>query len=360
MTLHRWITISRQAALQTGEPPWSGSPLPGGLGAGRRACQKRKVLGPSSMGALEVGKILTPSQACQDRLRAMFVATRLNNVQILQELEKLTTLFEQAGIPVVALKGICFALTIYPDIGMRPMGDLDLLVPVSRLKDAVEIAHYSGYVKAMPEATPGLDELLNHAACLTKTRSPFTTLEIHHTLVGEESFRHAVPVDWFWTQTETMVSNAKSWEAAQVLMLTPTAQLLYACAHAMLQHGGRNASLRWMYDLDRLVRVYAERLDWELLLTQARRFEWGSAVSAALSQIASIFHTPVPPSIVDELASVDDSNTERVLEMQSLPGTHTLEEYQKFKALNGKGRIKLLLGLAVPGPAYMRWRYGIK
>ncbi len=99
----------------------------------------------------------------------MFAATRLNNLQILDELEKLTARFSQQGIPVVALKGICFALTIYPDIGMRPMVDLDLLVPASRLAEAIQIAYDLGYEKAVPEATPGLDELLNHAACLAKT-----------------------------------------------------------------------------------------------------------------------------------------------------------------------------------------------
>ncbi len=61
------------------------------------------------------------------------------------------------------------------------------------------------------------------------------------------------------------VQDSMEWKADNLLMLTPTAQLLYACAHAMLQHGGRNASLRWMYDLDLLMTVYAETLDWDLL-----------------------------------------------------------------------------------------------
>jgi len=143
-------------------------------------------------------------------------------------------------------------------------------------------------------------------------------------------------------------------------MLTPTAQVLYASAHAMLQHGGRNTSLRWLYDLDRLFRVYPERIDWNLLLSQARIFEWSSAVSAALSQTVALFGTPIPQKVLADLSKHSDRNMKRVATMQNQPATHTLEEYQKLKSLNGYGRFKLVLALIAPGPAYMRWRYGLK
>ena len=280
--------------LSGGEAGWIGSPCPRMTGARSFELSEGEGVGPQLYWILSKSeKLSLLPKACQDRLRAMFAATRLNNLQILDELEKLTARFSQQGIPVVALKGICFALTIYPDIGMRPMGDLDLLVPASRLKDAIQIANDLGYEKALPEATPGLDELLNHAACLAKTGSPFTILELHHTLVGEETFQHAVPVDWFWTQTEPLTASVE-WKADNLLMLTPTAQLLYACAHAMLQHGGRNASLRWMYDLDRLVRVHADRLDWPLFLPRRGRSSGARRLLQLYSKATSLFRTPVP------------------------------------------------------------------
>jgi hypothetical protein len=320
---------------------------------------EREGVGPQLYWALSTSaKISILPKACHDRLRAMFAATRLNNIQSLHQLEILTDWFGQAGIPVVALKGICFALTIYPDLGLRPMDDLDLLVPSSRMPEAIKIACHSGYEKALPEAVPGLDELLNHAACLSKTQFPFTKLELHHTLVGDSAYRYAVQIDWLWTQTELLQINSNEWVLGNLLILSPTAQLLYACAHAMLQHGGRDVSLRWTYDLDRMIHVHSDRLDWELLSTQAQSYTWGSAVRAALFQVVSLFHTPVPQMVLDKFAAYTDGNTERIVEMESPPGTHTLEEYQKFRALK-KGRIKMFIGLAVPSPVYMRWRYGL-
>jgi hypothetical protein len=240
------------------------------------------------------------------------------------------------------------------------MADLDLLAPTAKHAEALQIVRAFGYEAALPEASPGLDELLNHAACLQKSTTPFTTLELHSTLVAEKSFTHSVPVDWFWRQTEPLKRMSGDISYPPLLMLTPTAQVLYACAHAMLQHGGRNVSLRWLYDLDRLIRVHAGHIDWNLILSQARLFAWSSACSAALSQAVEFFATPVPENILDELSRYPDRNTKRVAALQNQPATHTLEEYQKLQALNWLGKLRLIVALTLPGPAYMRWRYGLK
>jgi hypothetical protein len=290
----------------------------------------------------------------QNSLRAAYYSLRMNNDELIRELKTLTHLFANAGITVVALKGICFALTIYPDPALRPMVDLDLLVPASDLPRAVCIAKEAGYVEPVPEAFPGLDDLLSHAVGLQKTTVPFTALELHHSLVAKKSFAYAVPVDWFWTQTQPLTGFDN------LLMLTPAAQALYASAHAMYQHGARNTSLRWYYDLDRLVRVHAECMDWDLLLAQARKFEWTSAVSAALSKTVAFFDTPVPSQVLVDLSGISDRNSELIETYQGQPATHTLEEFQKMKFLNWRGRIRMALALILPSPAYMRWRYQLK
>jgi hypothetical protein len=306
------------------------------------------------------GKLSSCPPAVKDHLRAAYVSLRMNNETLVQELERLTRRFEEADIPAVALKGICFALTVYPDIGLRPMGDLDLLTPASRAPDAVRIAREAGYVEILPEAFPGIDSLLSHAVGLQKNASPFAMLELHHTLVAEKSFAYAVPVDWFWTQTEPLQTLSSQWQVNSLRMLSPTAQVLYASAHAMLQHGARNTSLRWYYDLDRLARCYAERMDWDLLLAQSRTFEWGSAVSAALAQTVAYFDTPVPETVLKGLASISDKNQELIAAYHEVPETRTQEEYQKWKSLNWRGRVRMALALLFPSPAYMRWRYALE
>ncbi len=305
------------------------------------------------------GKFSSLPESARNLLRAMYSGTWMHNQKILKELEVLVRLFYQAHIPVVVLKGACFSLTIYPDIGLRPMGDLDILVPKTKLADAIKIASALGYADKLPEASPGLNDLLSHHACLQKMGNPPITLEIHHSLVADKSFVYSVPVDWFWTQTELLdVSLQTKFTGLQ--MLTPIAQILFAATHAMLQHGGKNAPLRWFYDLDRLIQVYSERLDWDLLLSQARQFEWSSALDAALSQMVTYFNTPIPEQVRASLSQQFDRHQQLVGLMQIQPATHILEERQKLLSLNGVGRFRLILALILPAPAYMRWRYQLK
>lgn len=302
------------------------------------------------------GKFASIPEDAQNFLRAKYAGTWMHNQKILKELEVLTHLFNQADIPLVVLKGACFALTIYPDIGLRPMGDLDVLAPNEKLAEAVEIAKSLGYDDTLPEASPGLNDLLSHHIFLQKAGSQLITLEIHNSLVADKTFAYAVPVDWFWSQTELV--DEKRFE--NLRMLTPVAQILYGATHAMLQHGGKNTPLRWFYDLDRLIHRYAERMDWDLLLSQARKFEWSSALEAALSQTYTYFNTPIPDHVRVSLSEQSDRHQALVALKKIQPATHILAERQRLLSLSWYGRFRLVLALFAPAPAYMRWRYQLK
>lgn len=306
------------------------------------------------------GRLTSIPDNVQASLRALYSAVWAQNYQRIQELKILARLFRQTEIPLVVLKGACFALTIYPDIGLRPMGDLDILVPESKFSEAVEIAKSIGYVDAIPEASSGLGDLLNHEVSLQKTGSNPTVLEIHKSLVADKTFTYSVPVDWFWEQTEPLVVSSAKEDFAGLNMLTPTAQVLYAASHAMLQHGGKNTPLRWYYDLDQLIRVYAQRIDWDLLLSQARIFEWGSALGAAFTQTHLFFASPIPDKVWASLSRINDRHKPLIALLQNKPATHLLEERQKLLSLNWYGRFRLVSALIAPSTAYMRWRYQLK
>lgn len=300
------------------------------------------------------GKFSLLPEEIRNFLRAMYAGTWSKNQRLFKELETLSGLFQAAGITPVLLKGACYALTIYPDIGLRPMGDLDLLVPKGQFAEAVQIARSLGYVDSGPEAAPGLKDLLSQEVCLVKPDGS-AVVEIHHSLVADQTFTYSVKVDWFWEQTESLpVMDAR---LAGLRMLTPTAQVLYAAAHAMLQHGGHTVPLRWEYDLDQLIRVYAGRLDWGLLLSKARAFAWGSALGASLARAREYFDTPIPTDSLAQLSQLTDRHTDLVVLKQTRPATHILEERLKLLSLNWTGRVRLLWALLFPSPAYMRWRY---
>jgi hypothetical protein len=299
-------------------------------------------------------------QSARNFLRISYASTWMRNQKNLKELEVLSRLFARAEIPMVVLKGICFALSIYPDIGLRPMGDMDILVPGPKLSEAVRLARTLGYEDAKPEASPNLWDLLYHEICLQKRGPLPITLELHHSLVADKTYTYAVPVDWFWGQTESLATSSSQMKFENLLMLTPAAQVLYAASHAMLQHGGKSTSMCWFYDMDRLIRHYDGRMDWDKLLSQAKIFEWGSALHAALTQTCAYFNTPIPDHVRVSLLEKTDRHQQLVALKQTRPATHILEEHQELLSLNWYGRFRLVLALIAPTPAYMRWRYQLK
>ena len=64
--------------------------------------------------------------------------------QILDEQTKLVQLFQDAGIPMVILKG-CAVAMYYPEPFQRTMGDIDFIVPPNRFEDARRLMTEKGY-----------------------------------------------------------------------------------------------------------------------------------------------------------------------------------------------------------------------
>ena len=65
--------------------------------------------------------------------------------QILDEQSNLVKLFQDAGIPMVILKG-CAAAMYYPVPIQRTMGDIDFIVPADHMDDALRLMAEDGYL----------------------------------------------------------------------------------------------------------------------------------------------------------------------------------------------------------------------
>ncbi|MBM3751953.1 MAG: nucleotidyltransferase family protein [Acidimicrobiia bacterium] len=133
------------------------------------------------------------------------------------------------NLPLIALKGIHLASAVYPSPGLRPMGDIDVLVPRPRAREAWEIARALGYV---PVASTALDRELGTAHHFTPLRRGGVDLEIHWQLLppalglcGPDGH------DQLFARAEPFTIRT-----VQVLGLAPNDLLLHLCAHAAHVH----------------------------------------------------------------------------------------------------------------------------
>ena len=61
---------------------------------------------------------------------------------------ELAALLATRAIPVCLIKGAAYVHTIYPDPALRPMGDVDILVPEARHAEAIALLAAHGFVHA--------------------------------------------------------------------------------------------------------------------------------------------------------------------------------------------------------------------
>jgi hypothetical protein len=286
--------------------------------------------------------------------------TAFRNAWLFKHLWVLLQALQEKEISVVLLKGADLAHSLYPEPGLRRLTDLDLLVQPERFEQVLSIVNGFGYNEYIPENLPGLNRMLSHHAHLMKEGKIPILLELHWTLISTQAFRYAVPMDWFWQNLdpcEAYEDNLIPATQNNIYTLNPTANLLFLAAHLMLQHGGGQASLHWLLDLQRLVKFRGDKIDWQAITTQAQVFGWSGALGAALEAGEACFATPLPEGLISRLQALKSTNDNLVQLKKEYATTRMLREWKMLKSLNWQGRVKLMLALLIPAPAYIRWRY---
>jgi hypothetical protein len=257
---------------------------------------------------------------------------------------------------VVVLKGAALGPTIYPAAALRPLSDIDLLVPERDLAAATAALQALGYSK-MPELTPGINRLVEYHTRLQGGPGGAVTVELHWRLVAGAADPRSPSHDWWQQQIEPWpplapASTPRAWQ------LQPAAQLLYLAAHLVLQHGSGQARLIWLYDLHLLLTQEQERIDWSATIAQAETLRWTAALHTALQASQRFFGTALPNGLLPALhAAIDRPMAAAVARKGSAGLTATIGEWQKLRSLERSARLRFVGSLLCPSPAYMRWRY---
>lgn len=197
-------------------------------------------------------------------LKALHGAHRihtLRNLNLYQELVAISRLFEAGQIPSIALKGAFLANFAYPEMGLRPMRDLDLLVPREHAVPAFNLLKQHGYrpsYDGLPEAY--LEGIKIHLPTLVGPSG--ISVELHHRL----TFPH--PENGAGNFEQNVWTRRISKQIGNTLLNFPCAEdmLFHLCYHATFGHQFSIGPLALM---DIAVLLRSHRLDWEDTLQTA-------------------------------------------------------------------------------------------
>jgi hypothetical protein len=288
-----------------------------------------------------------PPEEPRRRLEREYYNTAAGNVLLYQELARILAALE--GEEVLVLKGADLAASLYPNIALRPMGDIDLLVHPEALDAALHRLSESGYTSSIPEMAPGFNRLLRHGSLLTSADRRGVGVDLHWSLVYGPIDRRAPDLDWFWSRAETSAFESA---AGQIRLprLSATAHFLYLAAHLVLQHGASRGRLVWYYDLHLLSTL--RTLDWTELFRQAESIAWSDALCDAVTRTCELFGTELPEALNQCLR-----RRERGHDGTERPQVGQRELLPEWKHLPWRGRITLVRGLVLPTVSYVQWRY---
>ena len=288
-------------------------------------------------------------------LRAELYRSEASSLVLYRELDRLLERSLESGLaPPVVLKGGALASSLYDEIGHRPMGDIDVLIPREELEGWLELARKASFRRLAPEMSPGLDRAIHYHVALVGGKDSEATIELHYGLIAGESDWRAPDPRWFLERTEEWhAPSAARYPARQ---LDPTAHLLYMSAHAMLQHGGASARMIWFYDLHLL--ISRRRIRWAELLERAKSLQWEPALGAALARSRALFETELPAGLVEELEVPPEERRAREVRRRGDPDRSRAQiVWSELRSVGVRRGLLWAVGILFPRPEYMKWRY---
>jgi|KBSMisStaDraftv2_1062788.scaffolds.fasta_scaffold37288_3 hypothetical protein len=235
--------------------------------------------------------------------RALFVEARRNawaaNIRLLDAARPALESLAAAGIRTMLLKGAVLASPPYNEPGLRPIGDVDVLVEPVHARDATRVLEESGWLAWRRHSDQDL--LLAHGLDLRKP--PAGALDVHWYLLAECCWEGADLGVWRRALTMTSVTST-------TVVPSPADLLLHICVHGLRWspvHSGH-----WVADAARIIQSAAAQLDWDVVLAEASQRRLGLQMTQALLLVRERAHVDVPQAAIDALERQPASWRDRI------------------------------------------------
>ncbi|MDB5688412.1 MAG: hypothetical protein JWL91_288 [Sphingomonas bacterium] len=226
-------------------------------------------------------------------------------VQALWEAEMARRALAPRDVPVILLKGTAYSAAGLSAASGRAIGDLDILVPEARIGEVESALIAAGWEWVKEDA---YDDLYYrrwmHELPPLIHRARDRMIDVHHTILPP---------------TARPTPDAAALIAASLALpgglriLSPADMVVHSATH-LFADGDLAGGLRNLWDIDRLVRQFAERPGfWEELGGRAQLHQLLPAVARALRLARAIYATPVDAALAGRWRVADGLFRRRLL-----------------------------------------------
>ncbi len=226
-----------------------------------------------------------------EKLRGIYRRAWGRNQWLFHRVRPVLEELAEMGIRPMMLKGAALSARVYPDVGARPMQDVDLMIPRASAAEVFALLERRGWrSKRWRPAEVGAP-FFSYTHAMDFESQEGCLMDLHwHALV---QCCHAGADEPFW-------NNAERFEFMGMETLTPgaTEQLLQICVHGIVW--SPQPSARWVADAVLLVRQ--ERVDWARLAALGEKLDLAPHLEAALSYLQAKWDVRVPEDALKALS----------------------------------------------------------
>ncbi len=218
-----------------------------------------------------------------------YKTTWLENERRFHEIAAVLEALNAAGIETMILKGVALALLYYRDLGLRSMGDVDLLVHPEQLHEALAALRGAGFriVGRPPELLTDVYLFSRKAINLASAGMPM--LDLHWRAIQEVRSDNEEKAFWDGAAAVTL-------RDVPTRAMSATDQVLHICEHET--RWCPSPLPRWMVDLVMVFRVAGDAFDSDRTLDRARSLELLSPLAEALECLDAIVPHEVPQELL--------------------------------------------------------------
>jgi len=222
------------------------------------------------------------------QLKQAYFHSSLENTQVYYDLSKVLGEANISNIPIIVLKGVAIASSIYPNVALRPMSDLDLLVKSEDIRMVHELLLRLGW-KCMNGRVQSENRIKFNHALLYKKYELY--IDLHLKIIELPKLNP-------WTNAVSIKIDFN-----KTLVLGTGDIILFLCNHLCkhITSSSYVTELIKFYDIAQVLRKSKESIDWNYIVQNAYINQCEHIIYCILDFIKTEFEEDIPTDVLSKL-----------------------------------------------------------
>lgn len=232
------------------------------------------------------------------KLKGVYLKAWYENQRLFFRAAKIIDYLHNEGIQTIVLKGLPLAILHYKNLGVRPMSDIDILVPSSQALLTAEALKRAGWITT----DESLQVPMQYRHSQQFVGESGTEVDLHWNLIIE-STRVDSASDFWNKAVPVRIQNVTSYA------LDPTDMLFHVIVHGIKWNP--EPPIRWIADAITIMRSSGLKIEWSRIISHSRKYMVCLQMKEGFNYLYNHFRAPIPETVIDQINDVPVSYFER-------------------------------------------------